>query len=166
MNKFLKEYRVEIIALVVIALGVFLLVEPFEIRESLMAWAARLAEQAKVFSDKMVALIIRVPLSDWVGSILLLAATVFVAWRMRYRFMKSKTWRGTTCPKCGSSLVRVHRTRFERLLSRIVLPHGRRYKCSNSECNWSGLRHRVSHTHREVVVSDVEEDEAIGSDAS
>ena len=166
MKKLLKEYRVEIIALLAIALAVFLLVEPFDIRESFMAWVSRLADQAKVFSDKIVALIIRVPLSDWIGSILLLATLVFVAWRMRYRFLKSNSWRGTTCPKCGSSLVRVHRSRFERLLSRIVLPHGRRYKCSNSECNWSGLRHRISHTHREVIASDVEEGEAIGSDAS
>lgn len=160
MRKFLRENRVELIALLVILFGIFLLIEPFEIRESLwkgLRWLSdTLTWLADVGARQVVGYFKSFTISDLLGWILLISASIFFAWRIRVRFLHSETWRARACPKCGSRLHRVHRSRFDILLGRSLLPHSRRYQCENADCGWSGLRYHDYKKHRTAL------DESIG----
>jgi hypothetical protein len=144
MKKFLGEYWVEILALLIALFGVFLLVEQFEIRKSLYAAFTQgldfLRHLASALEAGAIAYIKSFTLSDLVGWILIVLTGVFIFWRVRYRFNHSEHWGAAECPLCGSELHRVHRNLFDHLLARTLLPHARRYICENAECSWSGLR--------------------------
>jgi predicted RNA-binding Zn-ribbon protein involved in translation (DUF1610 family) len=71
---------------------------------------------------------------------MVVGGVVFILWRLRYRFLKSDRWQVLACPKCGGKLHRIHRTSLDRLVGSIFLPRAARYRCSNKECGWSGLR--------------------------
>jgi hypothetical protein len=146
MRKFLKEFRVELIALLVVLLGVFLLIEQFDIRITVYQFLEQLVISINQFiqfsKERLWAYFRSFTLSDLLGWILIIGTLIFVAWRARYRFLRSDYWRSRTCPKCGSSLERIPRKRVHHILSKTLLFQGRRYKCSNPECNWTGMRHR------------------------
>ena len=148
MNKTLKEYRVEIIALLIALLGVLLLVGQFEIRQTVLGFFYRLKDSLVEFARGVDAAITNYinsfSLSDMLGWLLIFATLAFIAWRVRYRFLRSKYWNASACPRCNSKLRRSHRTTFERQVTKFLLPHGRRYSCTNEQCNWSGLRKRFS----------------------
>jgi len=144
VRKILREYRVEIVAVLIALLGIFLLVERLEIRKSLRAaalWLSTFLRQTgTALVDKSVAYITSFTLSDLVGWILIILTSLFIAWRVRYRFSTSSYWEADKCPRCGKTLQRIHRTLLDRLLSWTLLPRARRYTCGNSECGWEGLR--------------------------
>jgi hypothetical protein len=48
-----------------------------------------------------------------------------------------------TCPRCGGSIERMHRTRMDRLIC-VVLPQMRRYGCQDPYCGWTRLQRRKS----------------------
>jgi hypothetical protein len=84
-----------------------------------------------------------------IGFLIVLLALAFIFWRVRYRFMNSKRWLDTACPRCQAKLVRIHRTRLDRWLGLSLLPHSRRYSCSNPQCGWNGLRYHHPRRHFE-----------------
>jgi hypothetical protein len=147
LKNFLREFRIEVIAILLALLGVFLLVEQIEIRSTLRNWLSSssgwLAQLAHAAIDSLVHYIQSFSPSDLVGWILIFSTTVFLVWRIRYHFLHSERWRAHACPRCGSSLHRIHRTNLDRLLTRTLLPKGNRYLCSNPECRWTGLRRRT-----------------------
>ena len=144
VKKILREYRVEIIAVLIALFGVFLLVERLEIRASLRAtlsWLVAFLRQAgTTITERLVAYLTSFTLSDLTGWILIILTSVFIVWRIRHRFSKSSHWEADKCPLCGKPVHRTHRTVLDRLLSWILLPRARRYSCADSECGWSGLR--------------------------
>ena len=146
MKKLLKEYRVALIALLIISLGIFLLVEQFEIRASIFrgfeSLRTSLGQWFETGWSNLVNFVTKSTLSDMLGWILITVTLIFILWRVRYRFLRSSYWRTTTCPNCGGSLERIPRKRVHHIISAILLPGGRRYKCTNSECKWNGMRHR------------------------
>ena len=93
MRKFLRENRVELIALLVILFGIFLLIEPFEIRESLwkgLRWLSdTLTWLADVGARQVIGYFKSFTISDLLGWILLISASIFFAWRIRVRFLHS-----------------------------------------------------------------------------
>jgi uncharacterized paraquat-inducible protein A len=151
MKKFLREYRVELIALAAALLGVFLLTEQFEIRATLRAWLSALANGLwlglNALIDRLLVYLKAFTLSDLLGWLLVIGAIVFTFWRARLRFVSSTYWQSKVCPRCGSSVMRVHRHSLDRLLSATFLPDARRYRCTNAACGWSGLRHHEPHVH-------------------
>ena len=153
MKKLLKEYRIEAIAVLLALVGVFLLVEQFEIRATLRkiltdstGWLANLA---RTLLDGFSNYIRGFTLSDAIGWLLIFSAAAFIVWRFRYHYLRSERWLSTTCPRCGSPLHRIHRSKLDRLLAKIFLPHAGRYLCANSACRWSGLCCRDEHHEHE-----------------
>ena len=132
-------------------LGIFLLVEQFSIRETLLLvfqnFILYLGGSAQRATESARNMITRFSLSDLLGWVLVLLALTFIAWRSRYHFIHSEYWKAVNCPKCGSALHRIHRTSWDRFLSRTLLPGARRYRCKNPECGWSGLRERREEDH-------------------
>jgi len=47
------------------------------------------------------------------------------------------------CSVCGSPLRQIHRRTFDRLINQFYRVH--RYRCLNSECQWTGLLHSKRH---------------------
>lgn len=130
----MKRFRVELIAAAVVVIGVMLIID----------WQPILNGVERV----VVAVAGSVPLSMLLGSMVALGAAMFIAWRMRVRFLRSSYWRASTCPRCGSPIHRVHRSALDKAVSKVFLPHGRRYRCENAQCGWTGLRKA---RHREVM---------------
>lgn len=146
MKKFLREYRLEVIALFIAFLGVFLVsqrgkVESF-LRENYLLFSQYLSSLNQSLQADIQRSVQSLSLSEWLGWLLVLLAIPFVVYRLRYRFSESERWRVTVCPRCGSELHRIHRRLIDRLLSRTLMPHARRYQCTNAACHWSGLRRR------------------------
>jgi hypothetical protein len=58
----------------------------------------------------------------------------------RFIFMHFTRRVGEICPNCRSPLRISHRSFWDKLISRVLLHHVHRYKCTNPECRWSGLQ--------------------------
>jgi hypothetical protein len=139
-----KEYRLEFGAGILAALG-FLLLSQHGMVEGMLAQAYfRLTHSLQAAWQWLQAdlprLLLDQPVSTLIGWLLVLLATPFVIYRVRYRFRLSERWEPTVCPKCSARLHRIHRTRLDRLLSHTLLPGARRYECANPACSWNGLR--------------------------
>jgi len=130
----MKRFRLELIAAAVVVIGVMLIID----------WQPILGGVERV----VVAVAGSVPFSMLLGSGLALGAALFMAWQVRLRFLRSAYWRASTCPRCGSAIHRVHRSPMDKAVSKVFLPHGRRYRCENAACGWTGLRKA---RHREVM---------------
>jgi hypothetical protein len=155
MRKFYKEYRVEIAIVLLVLVGIFLLLERMELKSLLVSGfqvlQTSLRDLLSLIKIGVKFYIFNLSLSDFIGWVLLFIAIVLAIGVVRYRFTNSPALQASRCPQCGSDLHRVHRKYFDRLLSRTLLPHARRYRCSNSECHWTGLRHpRHRHHHQQT----------------
>jgi hypothetical protein len=131
MSKGKRTYRVELIALGVLVLGVVLLLD----------WAPVMAAIDRVIAGMAQ----RLTLSIVIGAALVVGAGAFIGWRARMRFLSSPYWRAAACPRCGSPIHRVHRSLLDKAASKMFLPHARRYRCEKPECGWTGLRHSRRH---------------------
>ena len=144
MKKFLREYRLEITASVIAVLGIFLVSQRGRIETFLKVTYSRSVQYLGGLNQTLQTDVQRslqsLSLSELIGWLLVLLAVPFVIYRIRHRFTESEHWRASECPKCGGELHRIHRHFFDRLLSRTLMPHAHRYKCTNQDCGWSGLR--------------------------
>lgn len=142
VRTFLRKYRFEIIWVAVVALGIFLLFERFNIRASIMRWlrtaAGFVLQGAGRLSDAVVEFLTRTTLSDAVAYVLILGAVVALVLRVRWRLQNSPQYTELKCPLCGSDIHRIHRTTADHLISMIVPV--RRYRCGNRDCGWRGRR--------------------------
>jgi len=147
LRQFLRTYKFEIVWLVIVALGVFLIVERLNIRGSLSAWFRRFvsaSEHAVGHVGGTVAdLLARITLSDAVGLALVVAALVAIVLRVRWRLIQNPTLTLGRCPRCDGNIHRIHRHTVDRLIS-LYVPV-RRYRCANDECRWQGLRVDIGH---------------------
>ena len=159
MKKALKEYRVEVFALVIAVLGLLMVLQRHRIEPFLrtaysqgFATARQLNESLRVAFPQFVASLTPMTVA---GVIIVIGMVAFVVWRIRYRFFNSERFKATVCPVCGSEIHRIHRTVIDRFLSWTLLPFARRYGCENPDCNWTGLRRRRHHEH----IKDLQETE-------
>ena len=154
MKQLFSENKIEIGALGVGLLGVFVIIERAELRKIL----GELANVFKMVGDKVSGTILvfleNFSISDVVGLLVIFFVMAFLLWRVRGRFEKSNRWMADVCPRCGSGLHRIHRTSFDHFLSQTLLPDARRYRCANYECVWEGLRRRRAseHHHHKVEI--------------
>ncbi len=146
MKRIFREYWVEFVALLIVGIGVFLVFVESNIRDILIAIVMRLITLFNMLVVYIVSniaqFIVHFSFNDLLGAFLLVGAMIFLLWRGRYHFNHSAFWNAVICPKCGSDLHRIHRSRFDRFLSATLLPGARRYRCKNPDCRWSGLKHR------------------------
>jgi hypothetical protein len=137
-----QHYKFELIWLAIVAVGLFLIIEEMNIRETLFRWlrsaAAALFQGSTQLSRQVGQTLQRLTTSDLLGYLLVIAAAVALVWRVRWRFRHSEAFTALRCPRCGGNIHRKHRNIGDRLIS-IAVPV-RRYRCVNSECRWRGLR--------------------------
>jgi hypothetical protein len=137
----------EILIGLLLALGVFLLVERMQIRQTLLRWlqqaGSALLGLARTTQGRLVDFVQSRTHSDLIGILLLVAAFGIIAWRVRWRLLNNPRFTDRSCPRCGGTLHRVHRRGLDHALNAMVPV--RRYRCGNPECRWHGLRFGGAH---------------------
>lgn len=139
---FWRRYRFEILWALAVALGIFLLLERFNIRATFMRWlriaAAFLLQGAGRLGDAVIRFLTRTTLSNAIAYVLILGAMAALVLRVRWRLQNSPRLTALKCPRCGGDIHRVHRTTTDHLIS-VFVPV-RRYRCANRDCRWHGRR--------------------------
>lgn len=137
-----REFTVEIVALILAGLGIFLLVERMQIRVTFLCFLrsmqAVLARAGSAILRSFTYEVTHVTLSDAIGVIIIALAICLIIWRSRWRIVHSEYLSQRVCPECGSRLHRVHRRTHDRLVTWFLPLH--RYRCANHTCHWTGLR--------------------------
>jgi hypothetical protein len=139
---FFKTFWVEILIVVGLILTLFLLFEQMNIRTTLAGWfraaiAAGLSAATQLFDD-LVSLPTRFGLSELIAIPMLIGVVILLIWRIRWRLCNTPALADAHCPRCGGGLQRVHRYSLDRAIS-VFVPV-RRYRCTNRDCGWSGMR--------------------------
>ena len=132
-NTFYKEYSFEIKVIILFALGIFLLVEKLEIKQSIVGFiriilitAGRAIEWSR---DSIIFLINQFEPSDIVGISLILYVFYLVANRWRDR-MVDRYSDLDKCPKCGSlELHRVRKNWNHKVISILYFVNVKNYQC-------------------------------------
>ncbi len=141
-----REWWVEIVAVFLALLAVFLLVERMNIRQTLWAWLVGLLDGLQSLVTSLIkgveTLARRTTLSDLTGYVLLILVAALIVWRTRRRLMTQPRFTEPKCPRCNGGLHRIHRRWRDRALN-LFVPI-RRYQCKSQECGWRGLRVRKS----------------------
>ncbi|MGC8782524.1 MAG: hypothetical protein ACP5UQ_16820 [Anaerolineae bacterium] len=146
---FIRSYWVEILIVIGLALGIFLLFERIQIRATLLRWLrAALGAGTSTLNrliDALIYFFTHIGLSELIAIPLLIVVVWALVWRVRWRAQHNPALTDLHCPRCGGNIHRVHRHMADRLIS-IIVPV-RRYHCTNRECGWSGIR-VSTRTHR------------------
>lgn len=159
MKKYFKEYRIELSAALIALVGIFLLVNRGQFREQLLPlfmniWTSLVSLIGNI-EPRVISVLSQFSITDLAGVVLVLLSAAFIGWRVRFRFLRSERWLSHDCPRCGNPSHRVHRTSFDRFLGAFLLPHSRRYQCTNESCQWSGLRNHEHSPHRHAEDSHI-----------
>ncbi len=142
MRRDISNYRLEIIVATLALLGVILVVVGASLQDTLVNRAQNLvsdsANAVQTFGHRLDQFLSSRSAFDLMGIVLIAGATIFLAWRVRYRVIHSTRWTARACPACGGELTRVPRRTLDRMAA-VLLPV-RRYACNNPTCGWQGLR--------------------------
>lgn len=134
-----RRWRVEIVSAALVGLGVFLLVEPFEIRTVVFGWLAHTSRALVDWLGSLNDRITGLHPSDIVGVSLLIIGVSLVLVRVRTHLRDSLRWNllESNCPRCDGPLKLGHRDDRDRLLAWFVGLKLRRYHCR--KCSWTRL---------------------------
>jgi len=139
---FVQSYWVEMLIVLGLALGIFLIFERMQIRASLLRFLRTVVgagtSTLNRLADSLIYFFTHIGLSELIAIPLLIVVFWALIWRVRWRAQNNPALTDLHCPRCGGNIHRVHRHTADRLIS-IIVPV-RRYHCTNRECGWSGLR--------------------------
>lgn len=142
-GSFISEYNYEITIVVLIALGIFLLVEDLEIKHYMylgLRWFLfSIGDIIKGIRDNVILLLEKdlFELSDLVGISLILFALHLAAKRWRDREIERYS-ELSICPNCGGKLQRVQRTPKQKIISFFYVAQVKNYSCR--ECEFKGIK--------------------------
>ncbi len=160
MKKILHDFRLEITILLLALIGVVLMVGNFGImgflRRLFFGAVDRVQSSFQTAANSALGAIQNFSLVDLIGGFFAVGAITFVYVRVRHRYREHPDYAATVCPRCGGQIHRVHRSKFDRLMSKTLLPDSRRYRCVNQSCGWSGLRHKRYRSEQSGFESEVQ----------
>ena len=142
-GSFISEYNYEITIVVLIALGIFLLVEDLEIKHYMylgLRWFLfSIGDIIKGIRDNVILLLEKdlFELSDLVGISLILFALHLAAKRWRDREIERYS-ELSICPNCGGKLQRIQRTPKQKIISFFYVAQVKNYSCR--ECEFKGIK--------------------------
>ena len=142
-GSFISEYNYEITIVVLIALGIFLLVEDLEIKHYMylgLRWFLfSIGDIIKGIRDNVLLLLEKdlFELSDLVGISLILFALHLAAKRWRDREIERYS-ELSICPNCGGKLQRIQRTPKQKIISFFYVAQVKNYSCR--ECEFKGIK--------------------------
>lgn len=138
---FYQEYNFEITVVVLIALGVFLLVEEMEIKHYLYEFIKviffTIGNFIKLIRDGSIFIIDKFEISDLVGISLILLAFFLIANRWRERMIERYSVLNN-CPNCNGNLQRIKRDFNQKVTGIIYYLTVKNYRCK--ACNYTGFK--------------------------
>ena len=138
---FYQEYNFEITVVVLIALGVFLLVEELEIKHYLYEFIKiiffTIGNFIKLIRDGSIFIIDKFEISDLVGISLILLAFFLIANRWRERMIERYSLLNY-CPNCNGDLQRIKRDFNQKVTGIIYYLTVKNYHCNT--CNYTGFK--------------------------
>ena len=140
---FIREYNYEITIVVLIALGIFLLVEDLEIKHYMylgLRWFLfSIGDIIKGIRDNVILFLEKdlFELSDLVGISLILFALHLAAKRWRDREIERYPDM-EECPDCGGKLQRIQRTPKQNIISFLYVAQVKHYSCRS--CTYAGIK--------------------------
>lgn len=131
----IKKYNFELLIIILILLGFFLLLEDFELKKFLQSSSIQMYEKMKyiVFNiyDSTFEFILKIETSDIIGLILIFSAIllIFLRWRnnLIYNYSSSQF-----CENCGGKLQRVKKKIKIRIFAFFTRLKVKKYQCK--EC--------------------------------
>ena len=138
---FLQEYNFEITVVVLLALGIFLLVEDMEIKHYLYIFIRAIffaiGDIIKLFKHGFIFVYNQFEQSDLVGISLILLAVILIANRWRERMIERFS-QLNKCPKCGGHIHRIRRNLKQKVLSVVYFVNVKHYHCKS--CSYKGIK--------------------------
>jgi membrane-bound ClpP family serine protease len=138
---FYQEYNFEITVVLLIALGVFLLVEELEIKHYLYEFIKviffTIGNFIKFLRDTSIYIIDKFEISDLVGISLILLAIFLIANRWRERMIERYSVL-KNCPDCNGDLQRIKRDFNQKMTGYIYFLTVKNYHCKS--CNYTGFK--------------------------
>ena len=138
---FYQEYNFEITVVLLIALGVFLLVEELEIKHYLYGFIKviffTIGNFIKFLRDTSIYIIDKFEISDLVGISLILLAIFLIANRWRERMIERYSVL-KNCPDCNGDLQRIKRDFNQKMTGYIYFLTVKNYRCKS--CNYNGFK--------------------------
>ena len=138
---FYQEYNFEITVVLLIALGVFLLVEELEIKHYLYEFIKviffTIGNFIKLLRDTSIYIIDKFEISDLVGISLILLALFLIANRWRERMIERYSVL-RNCPDCNGDLQRIKRDFNQKRTSLLYFMTVKNYHCKS--CNYTGFK--------------------------
>ena len=140
-NPFFSEYSFEIKVIILLASGIFLLVEDLEIKNYIYTFIRfimfTMGDTIIWFRNNTLFLMKQFEVSDLVGISLIIYVLYLIAerWRERMieRFSELKN-----CPKCGSDLNRIRKEFKHTVMSYIYFLQVKHYHCT--ACSYKGIK--------------------------
>ena len=128
---FLKKFRFEILSLLLLGAGLFLLLENLEIKQILFRKCKWVLSVFLDVASYPVRLLSQIQQSDIVGLVLVVLAVSILGARIRFRIIQRHQGldSGSQCPKCSGDLTRIHRKLIHRLLQPVFRVRITRYTC-------------------------------------
>ena len=138
---FYQEYNFEITVVVLIALGIFLLIEELEIKHYLYEFIKiiffSIGNLIKLLRDGSIFIIDKFEISDLVGISLILLALFLIANRWRERMIeRHSVFRN--CPDCNGDLQRIKRDFNQKVTGFFYFLTVKNYHCKS--CNYKGFK--------------------------
>jgi hypothetical protein len=138
---FYQEYNFEITVVVLIALGVFLLIEDLEIKHYLYEFIKviffTIGKFIKLLQNGSIFIIEKFEISDLVGISLILLALFLIANRWRERLIERHSIL-RICPDCNGDLQRIKRDLNQKVTGLIYFLTVKNYHCKS--CNFKGFK--------------------------
>jgi len=140
---FLEEYSFEIKVVILLALGIFLLVEELEIKQYIWNFIAliffSIGSGIEWIRDSLIYLIKnrKIEGSDIVGYSLILYVIYLIAERWRER-MIDRFSELSNCPKCGGGLNRIPKSWQHKMMGFIYWAKVKHYHCKL--CSYKGIK--------------------------
>ena len=138
---FYQEYNFEITVVVLIALGVFLLIEDLEIKHYLYEFIKviffTIGNLIKLLRNGSIFIIEKFEISDLVGISLILLALFLIANRWRERLIERHSIL-RICPDCNGDLQRIKRDLNQKVTGLIYFLTVKNYHCKS--CNFKGFK--------------------------
>ncbi len=131
----MSRFRLEILSLLLLGTGLFLLLERLEIKQILFQGCRRLLSVFQSGASYLVNALTGIQRSDIVGLVLVALAVCVMATRIRFRMIQRQPGleMDSKCPKCGADLMRIHRKLIHRLLQPVFRVRITRYACKKCD---------------------------------
>ncbi len=142
------NYRIEIIIAILTFLGVCFIQNSLDIRTVFQIVLGAIGNVAQFIRQSFETIIIN-PIvemdgSDMVG-VLLLATAFSLAVRRVRQYLTSSASGACACPSCGEKLHRIHRTRGQHLISKILCLDSACLHCEKCDYNSLLFSNKVAH---------------------